>query len=115
MLEGTLPFDHKSLNVLFQQIKEAKFEFRRTTCLGARDLVNRMLQPNPLKRISLEDIKSHPWFTVKLEDYLFNYRLFHCGDHVKMDNEIKQKVLTLDIPLERTDDKYISKYRIDIF
>jgi len=113
MLEGTLPFDHKSLTELFHQIKEANLKFNRTLSINAKDLVCKMLQPNPLKRISLEDIKSHPWFKKNLEPYLFDYKLIYSQDLSKIDQEIKTKVLELDPHLNKYDDETISMLLID--
>jgi len=37
---------------------------------GARDLITRMMQANPLQRITISEIKNHPWFTNHLPFYL---------------------------------------------
>lgn len=36
----------------------------------ARDLIPRMLVVDPLKRITIPEIRDHPWFTNKLPVYL---------------------------------------------
>lgn len=36
----------------------------------ARDLIPRMLVVDPLKRITIPEIRKHPWFTSKLPFYL---------------------------------------------
>ncbi len=35
-----------------------------------RDLINRMLQPNPVKRIKLAEIRQHRWYLQNLPNYL---------------------------------------------
>ena len=35
-----------------------------------KDLINRMLQPNPVKRISIKEIKNHPWYKKNLPLYI---------------------------------------------
>ena len=35
-----------------------------------QDLINRMLQPNPVKRISLQEIQEHVWYSRDLPEYL---------------------------------------------
>ena len=109
ILEGTLPFDHKNMNSLFNLIKEAKYRFPRTCSKEAKDLVNKMLQPNPLKRISLEEIKQHPWFNENLEEYLFDYKLFHSQEKSKIDFQVKQKVIKLNPNLKYVDDNILCK------
>jgi len=37
-----------------------------------KDLINRMLQPNPVKRITVSEIKAHPWFNVDIPPYIRN-------------------------------------------
>jgi serine/threonine protein kinase len=38
----------------------------------AKDLINKLLQPLPIKRIKLGEIKEHPWFVQDLPLYLVN-------------------------------------------
>lgn len=37
---------------------------------GARDLIPRMLLVDPLKRITIAEIRQHPWYTLHLPRYL---------------------------------------------
>ena len=37
---------------------------------GARDLIPRMLLVDPLKRVTIPEIKQHPWFQSRLQRYL---------------------------------------------
>lgn len=39
--------------------------------LQVRDLLKRMLTVDPIKRISIDDIRKHPWFVVDLPPHLF--------------------------------------------
>ena len=57
MLEGVLPFDNKNLWTLFKIIQQGKFKFHKTISKEGKDLINRMLQPDTLKRITIEEIK----------------------------------------------------------
>ncbi len=36
-----------------------------------RDLLKKMLTVDPIKRISIDDIRKHPWFIVDLPPHLF--------------------------------------------
>lgn len=71
---GTLPFDDESIGNLFTKIKEAKYFMPNFFSDEAKDLINRMLQPNPLRRITIKEIKQHPWYLKDLPHYLSN-----CG------------------------------------
>lgn len=110
MLEGTLPFNNKDTRSLFKLIKRAKYDFGRTTDPEAKDLINRMLQPNPLKRICIEDIKEHPWFNKNLAGYLFDFKQIYSYNSIKqVDQELYEKLLTLNLGLNPADEKKIKK------
>lgn len=54
----------------------------------ARDLINRMMQPNPLNRITIPEIKNHVWYVVKLPFYL------QIMDNTKseIENDVNQEI-----------------------
>ena len=61
MLTRSLPFDDDNVARLAQKIETATFKFPADISEDAADLLCRMLQPNPLKRLSLKDVLEHPW------------------------------------------------------
>ena len=62
MLCGYLPFDDKNNNVLFQKILECKIKFPQKLSVEAKDLLKKILVTNPDKRISIPEIRKHPFF-----------------------------------------------------
>ena len=77
MLCGCLPFDEESMPQLFSRIKKARYQIPNYISEDVKDLINKMLQPLPIKRIKLNEIKDHNWFKVKIPVYLYkliNYR-----------------------------------------
>jgi len=50
-------------------IMETKIEYKETCSEEARDLMMRMLQKNPGKRLTAEECLDHPWFD-EVEDNL---------------------------------------------
>jgi len=62
MLVGSLPFDDQEIQKLYEQIKIGKFYLPSTLSLEAIDLLKKILEVNPKKRITLKEIKDHPWF-----------------------------------------------------
>jgi len=71
MVVGALPFeDDTSMSSLFNKIKEAKYYMPNYISEDVKDLINRMLQPNPVKRITMKEIKEHPWYLKDLPLYL---------------------------------------------
>lgn len=62
ILSGTVPFRAKTLPDLHKLILRCKYEMPDNISEPAKDLIKRMLSPIPHMRISLDDMKTHPWF-----------------------------------------------------
>ena len=63
ILSGTVPFRAKTLPELHKLILRCKYDMPENISLNAQDLIRKMLNPIPHLRISLEDMKTHPWFS----------------------------------------------------
>ena len=63
MLAGYLPFDETELDDLYSKIRKASFKFPRHMKPLARDLLLRIITPNPTKRLTIQGIREHPWMT----------------------------------------------------
>ena len=62
MLCGFLPFEDKDNEILFKKIRKCKLEFPHHITLISKDLIKKILVTNPEKRISIKEIKRHPFF-----------------------------------------------------
>ncbi|KEY68690.1 hypothetical protein S7711_00564 [Stachybotrys chartarum IBT 7711] len=60
MLSATLPFDDPDLRVMMSKTKKGHYEVPKCVSPEAEDLIKRMLQVNPDRRISLRKIWRHP-------------------------------------------------------
>ena len=73
MLCGYLPFDDKDNNILFRKILQCKLEFpeEKEVILSneAKDLIQRILVPNPSKRITIDEILFHPFLESGVKEY----------------------------------------------
>ena len=67
--------------------------------IEARDLLNRMIQPDPFKRITIEEVKVHPWFKVNIPRYLYEplMDLKMDGCLSKLDEDIVDKLFELKL------------------
>ncbi|KAI8097981.1 kinase-like domain-containing protein [Gilbertella persicaria] len=70
MLCGYLPFDDDpnnpqgaNINVLYKYIVSTPLEIPNTMSVDATHLLRRMLVPDPTKRCTMEEIRSHPWLS----------------------------------------------------
>ncbi|KAF0923148.1 hypothetical protein E2562_003364 [Oryza meyeriana var. granulata] len=62
MLIGYLPFDDRNIVVLYQKIFKGDTQIPKWLSPSAQYLLQRILEPNPMKRIDMAGIKSHEWF-----------------------------------------------------
>eukprot|EP00903_Cladosiphon_okamuranus_P009268 g8843.t2 len=70
LLCGSLPFDDESIPSLFKKIKSGMYSLPSHLSALTRDLVPRMLVVDPMKRITIAEIKQHPWFQQNIPLYL---------------------------------------------
>jgi serine/threonine protein kinase len=73
LLSGYPPFYHPNQEVLANMIKRGQFQFHEQywqhVSEDARDLISRLLDLNPLTRLSVDDALLHPWLQQR-EDVL---------------------------------------------
>ena len=68
MLVGKLPFDDEDIKILYKNIKLANFIIPNFLSNSAKDLLKKILNCNPNKRIRLNDIKKHPFYLIGEKD-----------------------------------------------
>lgn len=71
LLCGTLPFDDDHIPTLFKKIRSGIFAIPGHLSSLIAGLLTAMLQVDPIKRITIEQIKEHDWFKIDLPSYLF--------------------------------------------
>lgn len=62
ILTGYLPFDDRNLAVLYQKIFKGDAKLPKWLSPGAQNLLRKILDPNPVKRITVAGIKVDEWF-----------------------------------------------------
>lgn len=101
LLCGSLPFDDESIPNLFKKIKSGMYSLPSHLSSLSRDLIPRMLVVDPMKRITIAEIRQHPWFQHKLPQYLhFTPNMLEQQEKV-VDNETADEV-ALILPLRTT-------------
>ncbi|KAH6756607.1 hypothetical protein C2S51_038906 [Perilla frutescens var. frutescens] len=66
LMAGYLPFDEPNLMALYKKIQRAEFSFPSWFSMGAKKLIKRILDPNPLTRMTIPELLENQWFR---EDY----------------------------------------------
>lgn len=62
ILTGYLPFDDRNLAVLYQKITRGDVQIPKWLSPGAQRMIKRILDPNPLTRATIPEIKADAWF-----------------------------------------------------
>ncbi|CAO3610669.1 unnamed protein product [Cunninghamella echinulata] len=65
LLNGHLPFDDDNMHILLNKVKEGKYDMPKNLPSDAKDLIEKILVIDPRKRLTMEQVQSHPWFTAE--------------------------------------------------
>ncbi|PSS07943.1 SNF1-related protein kinase catalytic subunit alpha like [Actinidia chinensis var. chinensis] len=97
LLCGTLPFDDENIPNLFKKIKGGIYTLPSHLSPGARNLIPRMLVVDPMKRITIPEIRRHYWFKTRLPRYLAVQPPDPAQLIKKIDEDVLQKVLKMGV------------------
>ena len=89
MLYGTVPFKGSSMDELHRLILKGQYSLKDDISIEARDILRKLLEINPQKRITYEQIYRHPW----LADVNPNLDLFN-----EQEREMIKKEYTYNDP-----------------
>jgi len=68
MVCGYLPFEDPNTSNLYKKILSGDFQIPKFVSNEARDMIKGILNTDPARRFTLQDIKSHPWYNlIRLE------------------------------------------------
>ena len=95
LLCGSLPFDDESIPNLFKKIKSGMYSLPTHLSQLAKNLIPRMLEVDPMKRITIPEIRLHPWFQHKLPPYLRHPPELMEKQERVVDSEVIDEVLKL--------------------
>eukprot|EP00761_Pharyngomonas_kirbyi_P014166 gb/GECH01014196.1/.p1 GENE.gb/GECH01014196.1/~~gb/GECH01014196.1/.p1 ORF type:complete len:488 (+),score=126.34 gb/GECH01014196.1/:1-1464(+) len=93
LLCGRLPFDEENIPTLFSKIKEGNYTIPSYVPEGAKDLIRKILVVNPMNRITIAEIRAHPWFQSKIPNYLSMPPAEIEKENTKIDQEILHKAM----------------------
>jgi|TARA_B110001450_G_C17605146_1_gene474775 5'-AMP-activated protein kinase catalytic alpha subunit len=63
MVCGYLPFEDPDTTILYKKIMEGKFEIPNWVSEGCSDLINKILNIDPVERYTADQIVNHSWYT----------------------------------------------------
>ncbi len=62
LVYGTVPFKANNMNELHKLIMKGKYTLKSDVSEDVRDLLRRMLEPDPRRRLTIPEILCHKWF-----------------------------------------------------
>ncbi|XP_060583686.1 serine/threonine-protein kinase BRSK2-like [Ruditapes philippinarum] len=86
LLVGALPFDDDNLRQLLEKVKKGVFHIPHFVPPDCQNLLRGMVEVDPEKRLTLEELHRHPWVTMD------------CHDHLELELPVVQVVQTSIIP-----------------
>ncbi|XP_038892877.1 SNF1-related protein kinase catalytic subunit alpha KIN10-like isoform X1 [Benincasa hispida] len=95
ILCGSLPFDNENILILRQKIKNGVYKLPSYLSAEARNLISSLLIVDPLRRITMPQIRQHPWFQAHLPRYLAVKPTSTLGQLEKIDEDVLQKVVMM--------------------
>ena len=102
MLCGHLPFNDDSRKELFRKIAACDYKMPDYLSSSAKDLIRKIFQANPNKRIGLADIKDHPWYNlVKDDEVILKNQEAHLSEIAKESDIIALTSFYMKIPAEK--------------
>jgi len=63
MLYGTVPFKANNMQDLHKLILQAKYNLKDEISESAKTLLRALLEPDPIKRLTIKQVLSHPWMS----------------------------------------------------
>lgn len=66
LLCGCFPFDDENETNMYKKIKDGIYILPSHLSLEARDLICQMLWSDPSQRVTISEIKQHPWFQLQI-------------------------------------------------
>ena len=91
MVCGFLPFSDSDKIKLYKKILSGVYKPIKSTSNELKDLIEKILMVDPKSRLSIKEIKNHPWWN--LVPYKPSYGLFK-DQKIPYDQEIFKSVLS---------------------
>ena len=92
MLCGKLPFYDDDNEILYEKILSGKYEEPEYLSKDVKDILKKIFEIDPKKRINFEGIKSHPWFSLIDKKYGMHKGININEDIIPVDEEILEKM-----------------------
>ena len=107
MLCGYLPFEDKDNDALFEKILECKLVFPKYIPKLGKNLIERILVKDPNKRITIKEIKEHPFFLKGKELFEQEFSIYQIENNMDEINNDRDINNIMDIHVLNNNDDSI--------
>ncbi|XP_022872085.1 SNF1-related protein kinase catalytic subunit alpha KIN10-like isoform X2 [Olea europaea var. sylvestris] len=95
LLCGRLPFEDANMSCLFAKVQKGVYPVSPHLSKSALDLISRILVVDPMKRISIPEIRQHPWFRENLPLYIASPSTDALSKTEKVDMDVLKEMIKL--------------------
>ncbi|XP_076824493.1 maternal embryonic leucine zipper kinase-like [Clavelina lepadiformis] len=95
LLNGFLPFDDDNIGLLYRKIKAGIYDTPDWLSADSLFLLKRLLQVDPKRRITVEQLRSHPWVVAEVEvpvESNTKYQMSVLDDDVITELSVHEKI-----------------------
>ena len=107
MLFGHSPFNGKDTNNIILNIKSHELNYDDTNkkiSNSCKDLIQKLLNMNPQKRLKIKDILEHPFIKKHSKKFLSNKQLTNSINEDKIENQLNKKLNDTNISSNKKED-----------
>lgn len=109
MVCGFLPFEDPKTNKLYQKILHAEYSIPDFVSPACQDLIRKILCQNPAERLSIAEIRQHPWYQqVKVREH---HGIYVGKNPIPVDSEIIKQIPAIEQCEEQQAAKYVTNNR----
>ena len=92
MLCGHLPFYEEDNQLMYDKIIAGQYNIPQSLSEDAKDIIKKILEVDPKKRLNFEEIKEHPWFNIINKKYMMYKGIDIEENIIPIDEEIVEQM-----------------------
>ena len=97
MLCGHLPFYEEDNQLMYDKIIKGEYDIPKFLSNDAKDIIKKILEVDPKKRINFDEIKKHPWFNIIDKNYMMFRGIDTEEDIIPLDEDIIEQMEKIGI------------------
>ena len=114
MLTGHLPFNEINNKKLYKKILSGKYHIPKDLSEEAKNLIKKLLELNPKKRIKINDIKEHAWFNMVNRIFSMHEGIILKKTVIPIDEEIVEEMYNIGFNKMQVRDSILRNYHNNI-